>query len=88
MQKKRNSEINARRAFFAKVTACLLLAMALLTMLPAPKAYADTEDGKKLVVTSADGDVAVTPDANVESNFTYAFTMPSKAVTFTVGDAD
>ena len=51
MQKKRNSGIAARRAFFATVTACLLLATALLAMLPAPKACADTEDGKKLVVT-------------------------------------
>ena len=51
MQKKRYSGINARSAFFATATACLLLALVLLTLLPAPRAFADTEDGKKLVVT-------------------------------------
>ena len=64
MQKKWNSEIDARRAFFATVTACLLLAMALLMLLPAPKAYADTEDGKKLVVTA----VEEIPAEEIEDN--------------------
>ncbi len=51
MQKKRNSQIDARRALFAAASVCLLLAMALFALLTAPRAYADTEEGKKLVVT-------------------------------------
>ncbi|MBQ3755921.1 MAG: hypothetical protein II873_02235 [Oscillospiraceae bacterium] len=51
MQKKRYSGINSRRAFFATVTACLLLAIVLFTLLTTPRAYADMEDGRKLVVT-------------------------------------
>ena len=78
MQKKQNSEIDARRAFFTTVTARLLLAMALLALLPA-KAYADTEDGKKLVVTVveeipaeeiADDDVPLTSFSEIGSGIT------------------